>query len=178
MELKLLKINEEDLSTLMEWRMLPEVTKYMYTDPKLTLDMQREWYNTVKNNKNNFLGILYCDNKKIGFYNIKVKGNRCYIGHYIGNLNFRKKGIGTIVEYNLYSYCFNEIRINEIIFEVLETNKNAIKMHLNLGCTIKCKLKNHVVKNKIKYDVVVMSISKEKWIRTMEDRYTPVLIQL
>lgn len=178
MELKLLSISEEDLLTLMEWRMSPEVTKYMYTDPKLTLDIQKQWYKNVKNDKNNLCGILYCDKKKIGFYNIKVQKNICYMGHYIGDLNFRKKGIGTIVEKNLYSYCFNEIGADEIIFEVLEINTNAINMHLKLGCTIKHKLKDHVVKNQIKYGVVVMSISKQQWMERMDDIFTPILIQL
>ena len=37
------KIKEEDLQMIMEWRMRDDITKYMNSDPILTLDDQRKW---------------------------------------------------------------------------------------------------------------------------------------
>ncbi len=42
MGLVLRKISENDLEMIMKWRMMPEVTKYMYTDPQLTIDGQKD----------------------------------------------------------------------------------------------------------------------------------------
>ena len=47
MTLKLKKINEKDIFQIMKWRMLPDVTKYMYTDPKLSKDSQLKWYKEI-----------------------------------------------------------------------------------------------------------------------------------
>ena len=41
MSVALRKINEEDLEQIMRWRMDPEITRYMNTDPKLTLEGRR-----------------------------------------------------------------------------------------------------------------------------------------
>ena len=45
------KIKEEDLEMIMNWRMSPEVTKYMTTDPKLTLDGQKKWLRKINENR-------------------------------------------------------------------------------------------------------------------------------
>ena len=34
-------VKEEDLYTIMLWRMLPEITQFMCTDPKLTIEDQK-----------------------------------------------------------------------------------------------------------------------------------------
>ena len=36
------KIQEKDLEKLMQWRMRPDITKYMNTDPKLTIEGQKK----------------------------------------------------------------------------------------------------------------------------------------
>lgn len=38
MSLELRKIKRDDLEMIMNWRMDPDVTKYMYTDPKLSIE--------------------------------------------------------------------------------------------------------------------------------------------
>jgi RimJ/RimL family protein N-acetyltransferase len=43
MSYRLRLLRDTDLETVMLWRMKPEVTRYMYTDPQLTLDGQRQW---------------------------------------------------------------------------------------------------------------------------------------
>lgn len=40
--LELKKIGYEDLENVMTWRMLPEVTKYMFSDPVLTVENQKK----------------------------------------------------------------------------------------------------------------------------------------
>ena len=49
--IQLRKIRETDLEKIMKWRMSPEVTKYMFTDPKLTMEKQVIWYNKIQNNE-------------------------------------------------------------------------------------------------------------------------------
>ena len=41
MSVTLRKIRESDLETIMNWRMDPEITRYMNTDPRLTLEGQK-----------------------------------------------------------------------------------------------------------------------------------------
>ena len=48
--LRLRRITEQDLFMIMNWRMSPEVTEYLYTDPQLTLEQQRKWYEENEGN--------------------------------------------------------------------------------------------------------------------------------
>ena len=44
MSVTLRKVTEGDLEQIMRWRMDPEITRYMNTDPKLTLEGQKKWF--------------------------------------------------------------------------------------------------------------------------------------
>ena len=50
MSVTLRKIRESDLETIMNWRMDPEITRYMNTDPRLTLEGQKKWFAAVQDN--------------------------------------------------------------------------------------------------------------------------------
>ena len=43
MNVTLRDIREDDLENIIRWRSDPEITKFMNTDPVLTLEGQREW---------------------------------------------------------------------------------------------------------------------------------------
>ena len=44
-------LREQDLEMVMEWRMRPYVTKYMNTDPVLTIENQRDWFRRIKDSQ-------------------------------------------------------------------------------------------------------------------------------
>ena len=48
MSVTLRKVTEGDLEQIMQWRMDPEITRYMNTDPKLTLEGQKQWFAKVQ----------------------------------------------------------------------------------------------------------------------------------
>ena len=48
MSVTLRKVTEGDLEQIMRWRMDPEITRYMNTDPKLTLEGQKKWFAKVQ----------------------------------------------------------------------------------------------------------------------------------
>lgn len=47
MQVVLRKMCINDMEMVRQWRMMPEVTKYMYTDPIITLEQQIKWYDKV-----------------------------------------------------------------------------------------------------------------------------------
>jgi len=42
------QIKEEDLEMIMNWRMMPEITRYMNSDPVLTLEGQKKWFKKIR----------------------------------------------------------------------------------------------------------------------------------
>lgn len=86
--------------------MLPEVTKYMYSDPIITKEQQIKWFD-IKKEKNSRYWIIEYEGVGIGILSvtsIDTKNRRCEVGHYIANEKFRGRGIGSALEFNIYDY--------------------------------------------------------------------------
>ena len=47
MKLHFRNIKEDDLEMILAWRTNPEVTRYMFTDPDLSLEKQRRWFERI-----------------------------------------------------------------------------------------------------------------------------------
>ena len=181
MSLKLRKIKEADLQLILTWRMSHEVTNYMYTDPKLTLESQQLWLKSLAQNQNVLYWIIEYDNIPIGVINIcdidKVN-NKCAWAYYIGDTNFRGKGIATLLECNIYDFVFYSLGLNKLACEVFEHNDRVIKLHLKFGTEIEGLLKGHIIKGEEKYNVVTMGILKCKWDITRKNySYDKILIE-
>lgn len=83
MTLKLIKLKEDDIFRVMEWRNSPEIAKFMYTDPKLTKETQLEWYRKISQDETFRYWIIEFENTKIGLiclYDINFLNKRCFLG--------------------------------------------------------------------------------------------------
>ena len=63
-------IREEDLETIMNWRMDPEITRYMNTDPQLTLEGQKEWLAAIQGNPDVRYWMILVDGREAGVINL------------------------------------------------------------------------------------------------------------
>lgn len=165
--LKLVEIEESDLETLMHWRMLPEVTKYMFTEPQLTIEMQNKWFEAINNDPTCKHWIIEFENTKIGtvnLTNIDFKNSRCSWGYYIDPL-FRGRGFGKLLEYNIFDFVFNELGLNKLMSEVLAFNERVVKIKEKCGSQIEGVLRQHIKKSTAYHDVVVMGILRDEWLK-------------
>ncbi len=62
MNVQLKRLTENELELLMNWRMQPDITKMMLTDPVLTLEGQKKWFEKIKNDKSQIRWIIFSDN--------------------------------------------------------------------------------------------------------------------
>lgn len=167
MELSFKKIHEDNIELIMNWRMKPEVKKYMYTEPELNLEIQKEWYmNRVKFNEREKYWLINVDNTNIGLISlsdIDTINKRCYWAYYIGELEYLGKGIGKQVELNILDYVFNELKLNKLCCEVFVFNEAVIKLHERFGSKIEGTLRKHIYKNGEYFDIVTMGILNHEW---------------
>lgn len=164
--LRLRKIKESDLENIIKWRMMPEVTKYMYTDPILDLEKQILWFNEIQNSKKDIYWIIEIDNTAIGVISINdidQINKRCKWGYYIGDMSFRGRGVARLLECNVYDYVFNNLKLNKLCGEVLEFNDRVVRIHEKFGSEVEGILRDHIYKNNKFYNVVIMGITAEKW---------------
>ena len=160
------KIQESDLEMIMKWRMLPHITKYMYTDPELTIDMQTKWFKNISNDETCIYRIIQYNAEPIGLYSISSidkKNETCFWAYYIAKDGFQGKGIGKIIECNNYDFCFDTLQLNKVCCEVLSFNDKVVKIHERFGASIEGVLRMQIKKDNEYYDVVRMGILKEEW---------------
>ena len=171
--LKLRKMKEEDIYKVMEWRMFPEVTKYMYTDVQLTRESQKAWYERISKSTEYLYWIIEFDGIDIGVINlcdIDQSNKRCFWGYYIADTSFRGKGIARNLECNIYDYVFFKLGMNKLCGEVFEDNKMVIQIHQKFGSKIEGTFIAHIYKNGEYRNIVRIAILKEDW-QAIKDGY-------
>lgn len=167
MKIKLRKIKESDLENIMNWRMKPSVTKFMYTDPKLTLEGQKKWYAKISADPTCRYWIIDVDGVGIGLLgliNIDPDNKKTSWIWYIGEDDYRGKGIAKKIQLNLYDYVFYNMGFNRLYSDILSFNTHEIRnVHEAVGYRVEGVLKQHVIKNGKFLDVVMMGITKDYW---------------
>lgn len=159
-------MREEDLSQVIEWRMQPDITKYMNTDPKLTLEGQIKWFYKKKENPDNYLFIIEVDDLPVGVFTIldlDRVNKRCSSGLYIAKKEKRSLALAMRIEYNIYDFVFNTLKLNKTYAEIFSENKGIIRLKQMCGSEIEGVLKQHVYKQEKFHDITVMAINCEKW---------------
>lgn len=166
MSITLRKVTESDLEMIMNWRMSESVTRFMNTNPKLTLEGQKKWFASIEKNNNVRNWVIEVDNEPAGVINLIdidwEHGNTSW-GYYIGEENLRSLKLAISLEMSLYDYCFDVLGFNEVHNEVFKLNEGVWKLHLACGNTIVKEVPKEVEKEGVFYDIVHLSIDRDKW---------------
>lgn len=159
-------MTQEDSAQVMEWRMHPDITRYMNTDPKLTLETQIKWFNAKKQNPDNYLFIIEVDDLPVGVFTIldldKVN-SRCSSGLYIGVKEKRSLELAMRIEWNIYDFVFEQLGLNKTFAEIFSANKGLIRLKKMCGSEVEGVLKQHIYKNNQYHDITVMGMYAQKW---------------
>jgi len=166
MSLSFRRILEQDLEKIAEWRMSPEVTKYMYTNPKITMKDQLQWFERISTDEKVSYWLIVFGGVEIGvinLYDIDLQNRRCFWAYYIGDNSVRGKGLGRGIECNIYDHVFFKLALNKLSCEVLSFNQKVVDIHKHFGSKVEGLLRQHIYKEGKFLDVVRMAILKEEW---------------
>lgn len=166
MGVTLREIRETDLETIMNWRMAPEITRYMNTDPKLTLEGQRKWLASVRANPDLRYWMILVDGQEAGVINLTGLTREDGVlgwAYYVGERRLRSLKTALSLEMSLYDYIFDSLHKEALVSDVFTLNRGVIQLHLLCGCEIMEEKKAHVRKGEKFYDVTFMRMSRERW---------------
>jgi hypothetical protein len=160
------KLTAGDLESIMRWRMLPHVTKFMNTDPLLTLEGQTEWFEKLSSAGEIFYWIIHVNDIPCGVINLSdvdLHNGRCTWGYFVAEKKLRSFNLAISLEMSLYDYVFDKLKLNKITGESFCLNTAAVKMHELCGCKTEGILRQHIFKNGLYYDVCVQSMLADEW---------------
>jgi UDP-4-amino-4,6-dideoxy-N-acetyl-beta-L-altrosamine N-acetyltransferase len=173
MKLHFRNIREDDLEMILTWRTSREVTRYMFTDPDLSLEKQRRWFAQIGKDTTRLDWIINADGEDVGLVSlvhIDTVNRRCDVGRYIGAPGARGKGIGKSVELNILAYVFETLKLNKLCGEVLAFNEQAVRLHQKCGSRVEGRRRQHVCKNGEYFDVVEVGILREDYEQEVKGR--------
>lgn len=159
-------IQECDLETIMNWRMQPDITQYMNTDPQLTLKDQYNWYQHIMHQKDEYYWIAIVNGAKVGvvsLVNPDLQSRQIHTGVYIAEKSKRSLRLILDIQWNLYEYAFEHLNYHKVCEEVFSLNKAVLRILDMCGSKKEGELRSHVFKNDIYYDVTIRGILKEEW---------------
>lgn len=166
MSVTLRVIQEEDLENVMRWRMDPDITKYMNTNPRLTLEGQKKWLAALRRNEDVQYWIIEVDGIPAGVINLtgltRTDGNLGW-AYYVGEKKLRSMKAALSLEMSMYDYVFDCLHKNAVYGDIFTLNQGVIALHKLCGCEIVEEKKNHVCKEGVYYDVTFMRMTAEHW---------------
>jgi RimJ/RimL family protein N-acetyltransferase len=166
LKVELKRLTENELELQMNWRMREDITKYLFTDPKLTLEGQLKWFNKIKNDNSQIRWTIYADDIPVGsiFLNeIDYTHKRCEIGWFIADKKVRSLELAMMLQQNMYDYIFDTLRLNRVYGYIIDTNKRVLILNTYCGFGIEGLLKEHVYKGGAFHDAHVVGLTNEIW---------------
>ena len=166
MSVTLRSIEEKDMERIMNWRMDPDITRYMNTNPKLTLEGQKKWLASVQSNSDVKYWMILVDGQEAGVINLNGLNNPdgdLGWAYYVGEKKLRSIKTALALEMSLYDYIFDELHKNALYGDIFTLNQGVIKLHLLCGSEIVEEKKNHVCKEGEYYDGTFMRMTRDRW---------------
>lgn len=178
MSVTLRKITEEDLEQIMRWRMDPEITRYMNTDPKLTLEGQKKWFAKVQQDPDVSYWIIQIDGTPAGVINytglMNPAGDLGW-AYYVGEKKLRSIQAALALEMSMYDHAFLDLGKNAVYSDVFTLNQGVIQLHKICGCEVVEEKKACVEKNGTAYDVTFMRMTADHWKEIRDNKNTNIL---
>lgn len=173
MSVTLRQIRENDLENIMRWRMDEEITRYMNTNPILTMEKQRAWLASIQSNADVMYWVIEVDGQPAGVINLTglndPDGDLGW-AYYMGEKRLRSIGTALSLEMSMYDYVFQVLKKRAVYGDVFSLNKGVIQLHKMCGCEIVEEKKRHVCKEGVWYDVTFMRMTAENWMKLRETK--------
>ena len=166
------KIRENDLSLILQWRTNPEITQYMTTDIDFDIEKQTKWYNENIRDCHPVEHLIILHNEKpvgvlyLGDYKAAIDVSTW--GYYIGVLE--SQIIGGLIPAYFYNFMFlnRNITLEKITGHCFPSNIKMRAIHRFYGAREVGVLKEYICKNGKMLDIILVEITREKWLSQKE----------
>lgn len=139
-------------------------------DNDYTSEDIKNWIDFHNNRSDEILYVIYeCINQcvigHVALYNIDNIVKKAEFGILIGNEMAMGKGYGSLCLKYMLSLAFNELNLNRIELNLLSENIPAFKLYEKYGFKTEGLLRSAQYKNNRYYDIMLMSILKNEYVK-------------
>jgi RimJ/RimL family protein N-acetyltransferase len=159
--MKLRSLEREDLKQLRDWRNDPDIFSRVREYRFLNMENQEAWFNSLRDNRNIIMFGVETECQRVwrnaldqykligvcGLTNIDWITRKAEVSIYIGDKEFRGKGLGVEILNALANYAFNECNLNKLWAEIFAYNIVGEKVFIKAGYKYEGKLRCHAYKS-------------------------------
>ena len=128
----ILKVNDEIKEKVRQWRNKEEIRKHMLNQHIITKEEHLNWIESLKNRDDWKFWVVFIDEIPIGsvyLQNIDFKNLTSEWGFYIGEDDFKGKGLGKYILFKLLEFYFEEMKFEVLFTKVLSDNIAALNIY-------------------------------------------------
>lgn len=160
------RLRLDDITRVREWRNLPDVARYMYTDHRISEAEHARWFGDALDRPDRRYWVIELDGNPVGLANlveISDRHRRASWAFYLADPAVRGRGVGSFTERFMLRYVFEELGLHKLCCEVLGSNDAVVAMHQKFGFVIDGTLRQHIWKEDHFEDVVALSITADEY---------------
>ncbi len=166
MSISFREVETDDARMILDWRVSPQVSKYMITDIPYDIEMQRKWIESIYTRSDYYTWVVLYDNVPIGCINIQdfdFANSQTSWGFYKGASGF--PGVGSMILPFLYNWLFLVVGIQNISTMVFYENVKAMNLYLKYGHTLIPEKDRIIHKYGREMLLATLSLSQQTWDR-------------
>ncbi|WP_407424912.1 UDP-4-amino-4,6-dideoxy-N-acetyl-beta-L-altrosamine N-acetyltransferase [Treponema sp.] len=172
LEVKLRPLALSDTDNIVKWRNSQFVKNNLFSQNDLTVEQHVNYFNNVVSKGKCYqfiieakIGMETLDIGTTFIKNIDFDNRKGEFGIFIGEEKARGKGCAKLAIKEILQIAFNELNLNRCYLEVLSNNQTAIKLYKKVGFQIEGTLHQDYIRNEETYDVILMAILKENYMK-------------
>lgn len=143
----------------------PSVRNSMYTNHHISLDEHLNWVEILKNDKTQIVFIILVNDIASGVLSISALDLVHKKSDWAFYLTDKVRGgLGTALEFSLLNFAFDDLLLEKLNCEVIETNDVIVKLHKKFGFIEEGFKNSNIEKNGTRIGVYFLGITKDEWV--------------
>lgn len=169
----------EQQKAVRDVRNQPSIRKSMYTEHEIGLDEHLSWLENLRHDDRQIVFIVLVDDVVSGVVSVNAIDELHKKSDWAFYLDENVRGgLGAALECALLDFVFNDLMLEKLNCEVIETNQAVVKMHKKFGFVQEGFRRENIEKDGERMGVYFLGITKADWLGNKEaisTKYNAVL---
>lgn len=167
---KIYNCSLEQQKEVLEIRNKDNVKENMYTDHSISMHEHLSWIERLKSDDRQSVFVVFFDEVVSGVISVNGIDKLHSKADWAFYLDSRVRGgLGAALEFSLLNFVFDDMKLDKLNCEVIETNSTVVKMHKKFGFVEEGFRRENIEKNGVRMGVFFLGITRDEWLLIRED---------
>ena len=166
---EIIKCTGKQKKTVHEIRNQESVRKSMYTEHEISVDEHLSWLKQLNSDKRQIVFAVLVDDVVSGIVSVNAIDRMHLKSDWAFYLDENVRGgLGAVLEFGLINFVFDELGLEKLNCEVIETNDAVVKLHKKFSFIEEGFRRDNIIKNQKRIGVHFLGLTKLDWLKDRE----------